>query len=520
MKLDVLFVSILIVFGSSILALIGLVLRKKVKKTPEIRVLGFLMWVNVLYIIGYALELSASSLELKLIFNHVQYFGLPFIAPLWLMLCQGFRSKQKRTNRIVTILLFLLPVTTLVMNLTHTSNGLYYSSYDVVSWGGFDVVVFTKGLWYYAENFYKTGLLAVSVGLYANTFVRSSGIRKKQAAYLLMLSVIGFLLSVSSVISPTTVTIDFICILLSISMILIAVSLYKYELFGLMPLAYSRLFDVLDQPILILSEHGTVVRANAEAVRVFADIDAKRQTMLSELFDSDGDAPSAAEAGTRGCKKTMNGQTRYYAVNMISLDPESPDNTRGYLAVLTDTTSHVEQVRSLENLAAGDPLTGLYNRRHFFATSGQIFDTAKASGLPVSLVVFDIDNFKAINDGFGHQAGDYVLRSVSEAISHQLRSNDMLARFGGDEFILMLGSADTDTALSVADRICSAVRNGEYMFDGKRIELTLSAGIGGGCTTLFKDMDELMALADNALYDAKSSGRNRVCVSKQCEKEG
>ncbi len=519
MKLDVLFVSILIVFGTFILVLVGLVLRNKVK-TSEIRVLGFLLGVNTLYIIGYALELSASSLELKLIFNHVQYSGLPFIAPLWLMMCRRFYRKRHAAHWLMTVMLFVLPAVTLVLNLTHTVNGLYYSSFQMVKWDGFDVLVFTKGPWYYVENVYKTTLLAVSVGLYTVTFFRSSGIRKKQSASLLALSVIGFLLSASSVINTTTATIDFMCILLSASMILIAVSVYKYELFGLMPLAYSRLFDVLDQPIFVLSESGTIIRANTKASQVFtAAMDVRKKQMLSDIFDSEGDNANLTRTETKLYRKTGNGQDRYYTVNMISLDPESSDSARGYLAVLTDTTSHIEQIRSLETLAAGDPLTGLFNRRHFFTASGKIFAAANASEQPVSLVVFDIDHFKGINDVFGHQAGDYVLRSVAEAISHQLRSDDVLARFGGDEFVLMLGAADTDTALTVASRICASVHNTEYEFDGNRIKLTLSAGIGGGKAPQFKDLDELMSLADNALYDAKSTGRNRVCVSKKCKKK-
>lgn len=520
LKLDVLFVSILIMIGSLILVLIGLILRKK-PKTSEIGVLGFLLGVNALYIIGYALELAASSPELKLIFNHVQYIGLPFIAPLWLIMCRQFCRKQSGPLKKTTVILFLLPVVTLVLNLTHTVNGLYYSDYRMVSWGGFDAVVFTKGLWYFVETGYKTALLAVTVWLYARALSQSSGVRKKQSATLLALSIIGVLLSAASVFSATTATIDFFCILLSSSFVLIAVILFKYELFGLIPLAYSRLFDVLDQPVLILSETRTVVRANAEAAKVFAlNTDVKRQPRLDELFESNAEEGNSDDDDTRYFRKSVDGQPRYFAVNLISLDPESSVNIKGFLAVLTDMTSHIEQIKTLESLAAGDPLTGLYNRRHFFTASEKILSEAKASGHSVSLVVFDIDHFKNINDAYGHQAGDYVLRTVSEAIGHQLRKNDVLARFGGDEFVLMLGSADSAMALTVANRICSAVRDREYTFDGRPISLTLSAGIGGGDAAIFSDLDELLSLADSALYDAKSIGRNRVCVSKQCTKKG
>ena len=519
MKSDVLFVSTLFTFGSIIIAFGCYILLKKTK-TSEIRMLGLLFGANVFYILGYALELLAVSVELKLFFNHFQYIGLAFIVPIWLLLCLQFRyGKLKRS----WFLLFVIPLMTLFFNLTHTINGLYYSAYGLERYMGFDVLVLTKGFWYFVEVASKTLMMSAALWLYAKTFFQATGMRRKQSRSLLILSLFGFLFSVAAFFGTKTSGVDIVCILLSTLSLLIAMTLYKHELFYLIPLAYSKLFDVLDQPILILSDSLKVMRANAEAKKMFSSsLNTGSYHLLQDLFDAEEiKTDRLSEEYAYLFQKTRSGRTHYYSTKLISLSPspEKANDENGYLAVLTDTTSHIEQIRTLETLAAGDPLTGLFNRRHFFTVSKGTLNAAKEQDTPLSLIIFDVDHFKHINDAYGHQMGDHVLRVVSQTISCQLRSNDILGRFGGDEFVLLLDNTDTDTAAAVARRICVAVMKKNYTSDSKHIGLTIRAGVGGGKATMFSDIDDLMTLADSALYDAKSTGRNKVCVNTACAEE-
>jgi diguanylate cyclase (GGDEF)-like protein len=517
MKMEILYVSILLIFGSLLLMFIFLILRRKIK-TPELKIMGLLFAANAFYCFGYAFEMLANTMGDKLFFNHVQYLGLPFIAPLWLLMCLQFCRRWHKSSWKFVLPLLLVAVVTLVLNFTHTLNGLYYTSFMITQAGDISALVFTKGVWYYIETSARMTALSASLYLYAKELKRSDGLRKKQAAFLLLLSIIGLMLSASSVLASTTAVIDVACVLLSVPFVLILVTIYKHELFYLIPQAYSRLFDVLDQPILILSESWAVVKANPEAQRVFADsFKNKKPPLLPELFDGQEESDEPDRCLYR---QARNGHLRYFSVKLISLDTKSTESGKGYLAVMADTTVQVEKIRSLRTLANGDPLTGLYNRRHFFATSNDKLSEAKTLGYPVSLLIFDIDHFKDINDACGHQAGDSVLRSVAGSISYQLRSGDVLARFGGDEFVLMLTAANTEDAESVAQRICAIVRNTEYLYDGRRIPVSISVGIGGGASSRFRDIDELMLLADKALYDAKSTGRDKVCVNAQCRQAG
>jgi diguanylate cyclase (GGDEF)-like protein len=166
----------------------------------------------------------------------------------------------------------------------------------------------------------------------------------------------------------------------------------------------------------------------------------------------------------------------------------------------------VEQLHDeLAYLAGTDPLTGVANRRSFFEQGERERARATRRGTSFSLLVIDVDRFKAINDSYGHVGGDTVLRGLVDAVTACLRPSDTLARFGGDEFCALLPDTDAALARSVAERIQNALGGGE-------IALTVSIGIaewhpGAG------DLTHLIALADAALYRAKEEGRDRIVVA-------
>ena len=165
-----------------------------------------------------------------------------------------------------------MPAVTLVFNLTHCINGIFYSSFAMKKWNGINVLILQKGIWYYIESCWRIVLSVVTVFLYARTFSRTEGIRKMQGLILLILSAFGFLLSVSSLLTTETSPVDLAVLLLSASSILMFATLFKYELFDLIPLAYSQLFNGTDYPVIVLSNSMSVVKANEAAKRMLPQI--------------------------------------------------------------------------------------------------------------------------------------------------------------------------------------------------------------------------------------------------------
>ncbi|MEM9473671.1 MAG: diguanylate cyclase [Pseudomonadota bacterium] len=163
-------------------------------------------------------------------------------------------------------------------------------------------------------------------------------------------------------------------------------------------------------------------------------------------------------------------------------------------------------------LAVVDPLTGLFNRRYADAHTERVVSRAKDSGRSYAVILADIDRFKLVNDSYGHSAGDTVIREVAHRLRDNLRPNDMVARIGGEEFMVVMPDITTDSALSAARRLCARVRDGGIRIDGCPTPLGITASLGLALGMPGEPFEAVVARADGALYDAKNAGRDTVTV--------
>ncbi|AZC32637.1 GGDEF domain protein [Pseudomonas chlororaphis subsp. piscium] len=167
--------------------------------------------------------------------------------------------------------------------------------------------------------------------------------------------------------------------------------------------------------------------------------------------------------------------------------------------------------RAATRSALRDPLTDTGNRIAMDQTLQREIEMARRHLHPLSLLMLDIDHFKRINDSHGHSAGDEVLKAVAASIKAQLRNVDMVFRFGGEEFLILLSNTGRDAAAMVGERLRQAAQAKDYWADGTLIELTVSLG----CSTLLpgESAESLLRRADSALYVAKREGRNRLAMA-------
>ena len=170
---------------------------------------------------------------------------------------------------------------------------------------------------------------------------------------------------------------------------------------------------------------------------------------------------------------------------------------------------------ALARLAVTDLLTGLLNRRGFFEHATSAIAQARRSRVPVAVAMFDIDRFKLINDGYGHDAGDAVLRQVAAALSADQRAGDVLGRFGGEEFVLLTPGNDASQAAITVERLRAAVRSVVLHPAGKAASVTMSAGIAGleDQGDVERSINTALIAADTGLYEAKRSGRDRAVIA-------
>jgi diguanylate cyclase (GGDEF)-like protein/PAS domain S-box-containing protein len=187
-----------------------------------------------------------------------------------------------------------------------------------------------------------------------------------------------------------------------------------------------------------------------------------------------------------------------------------------YTRDITDRKKEEEErkqlIRSLNHLSITDSLTGLFNRRALNDMLTHEIDRASRYNTDLSLILCDVDNFKAINDTHGHTAGDRALQKVAETLKNSLRRADILGRYGGDEFMIILPETGLEGAKSLAEKVRIAVEGLELELElpgQKAISLSLSLGVASCCEPL-ENIDTLVSLADTALYASKQAGRNKV----------
>lgn len=164
----------------------------------------------------------------------------------------------------------------------------------------------------------------------------------------------------------------------------------------------------------------------------------------------------------------------------------------------------------LEQVAATDQITTLYNRYYFFQVAQHVWEEYRRYRRPATLMMLDLDNFKEINDGYGHVFGDYVLRETAGRLKSRTRRVDILARYGGEEFVLLAPNTDTETGLLLAERLRAAVAGGAYEQARHQVNVTVSIGVSSTELQEFSSFQELLEAADQALYSAKRSGKNCV----------
>lgn len=220
---------------------------------------------------------------------------------------------------------------------------------------------------------------------------------------------------------------------------------------------------------------------------------------------------------------TMNGKTRgalVVGMSIIDIANEIP-----FVSMIVDLIGNAfkqsSEIQSVEYSASIDPLTKLYTRGHFAQRFEAEIRRAKNYAQPLSVLLFDIDNFKQINDTYGHAAGDLILIKLGQVFRKFVRSSDIPARFGGEEFVLLMTSANKKQAFTSADNLRVIVESTEFRVPGREspLKVTVSGGVAAyptdGDTTI-----DLLRTADESLYEAKQAGRNRIALRQMLGLDG
>jgi diguanylate cyclase (GGDEF)-like protein/PAS domain S-box-containing protein len=289
------------------------------------------------------------------------------------------------------------------------------------------------------------------------------------------------------------------------------------------------ILECISEGILEINQAGRILFINPAAAAYFSE---EAQTLLGrdffELFKEEDRKfvslllESDIRVASANC---IEHRSRYLSIKSVPIGPDEPNR----IVVISDVTAAMrtrdalEQAnKALSTLSKTDALTGIANRRWFDDRIQQEWRRMQREKKPLTLLLCDVDHFKQFNDRFGHPAGDDCLRFVSELLSDLIkRPGDLAARYGGDEFALILPDTSEEGAIQLAEKLRS--KTGQLDFTeistGKTAAITLSIGIATALPGESHTPANLLSLADNALYEAKQGGRNRI-VFRQLEEQG
>jgi diguanylate cyclase (GGDEF)-like protein/PAS domain S-box-containing protein len=209
---------------------------------------------------------------------------------------------------------------------------------------------------------------------------------------------------------------------------------------------------------------------------------------------------------------TADGQLRWLSDKCFINRQAEPGQPVIIVGIAEDITDKKQLESELQRLATTDALTRSSNRRHFFEGAEQEFEQARQQGTPLSFLMLDIDDFKVINDTYGHQEGDNVLQHIADSGRAALRRGDLFGRIGGEEFAAVFPGCTPQMALQVAERVQREIQSLSFKHDGQTFGITVSQGLTS-LTAEDESVENLFARADAAMYEAKRQGKNRIITA-------
>ncbi|MDP2891538.1 MAG: diguanylate cyclase [Bacillota bacterium] len=479
------------------------------RKTAEARVLAALCLAVLLYTAGYTMELNSASLDTIMIANVIEYVGTPVIPALWLILTFIYTQQKKLLRPWVIALVFLAPLATYIFRFTNDLHHLYYTQITLQN-DPFAIVRLGKGPLYYVSLACAVIALILSSSLYLRQMLRPKG-KKWQQALLFTATLLPLGAIVLLILDIMPYGIDPCPFAIMLSLVLFVVAIFRHGLMNIVPVAYRRAFEAADDCIIILDEDSHIIDFNPAAEKYIDCIN--KDSIGKSFFEVAKNVHLTPSGSVKDGVSTIEehgGKEKYFSIKTNPIY-DKRNKVVGNVVFLEDVTMEMMTLDKLNYYAFTDGLTGTHNRRYFLEQSMQEVNRSKRYERPLAMIILDLDDFKDVNDIFGHQMGDAVLITVAETLKKNLRNADILARFGGEEFIVLLPETDLTGGLYVAERIRKGIEAAEISSKKHTIRVTASFGVTAVNKKDGYDIDTLVQYADKALYAAKSqAGKNSV----------
>lgn len=490
----------------------GILLFNYIMNNSQIHYMRYLavtIACSVIYIFTYMIELHSNSLETALFWNKLQYIVIPVISTLWLITVLLYTGILKKSSSRIIPLLFIIPAITYITRWTNASHFFYYTGYTFQMYGEAGILEIDKGFWYYVQQIYgcvETVFVILIFWIYS---YRVSAAERKNYRLMSLISASSMISIMMLIFDSTNFGLDYTAILFPVPLFLLAYLIAKEDFFEISSTARNQIFNQSNEAMIILNNRNRVIDYNLKAIDFFQENGIKLvNSELNTFYDKNPILIEALNAEQLSIyRDVVNAETRYWEINSNNIFSKN-GRKHGVIKSIRDITKTYVEKKYLEKISKVDELTQLFNRREFNERAAKWIEKSQKHNTQLILLMVDIDYFKKINDTFGHQTGDTVLKRIAKEASMSFKEEDLLARFGGEEFVVMLEGISEREARASAEAYRQRIADLRIMPSAPNYQCTISIGMA-----LYEpkmSLEELIQCADIALYQAKKSGRNKV----------
>ena len=463
----------------------------------------------IVYLSGYLMELTSTNAEEAYAGVKVLYMGANFTAVFVLFFVADYCNI--RLHR------FFVKVPALILSLgaaltmwTTKFHHLVYRDYRFET-VFFNHLAFTPGPLYSVIHIYPVLCTIITMAMLLYQMKKWKNKYRRQLLIFFLCITIPFIAESLYYFSIVTGINIFQIYPTPFSLTIMSLCFYilviRYNIFEVISIAAATAMEHIREGFVLVDKDNNCLSFNSAAAQLFPEIEKLPKGESILIADSWPDELCTMEEGS--FEFSVSDGLKYYRASVSPMFAKNK-TLRAKIILFGEITDSVLLMKKLENAAYIDALTGLYNRKHFSELANVDIERAIRLNQSVYVAMLDLDFFKNVNDTYGHAAGDMVLKTTGEIIHNTIRSYDLLGRYGGEEYVLLLTALDETEAYKLMERIRENMENTVMRYEGKKIKITCSIGLA---KFFEKDtLEDAIKKADIALYAAKNAGRNQVKI--------
>ncbi len=459
----------------------------------------FSSFCTFLYTAGYLLEMTSPTLETAFMGVRVQKMATPFIVLLNYLFVRDIYGEKRLCFRDYC-LLFALPVFNLFTAQAFPLVRLHYTHIEYF-WNG--AIANCQGFLGPVGQLavaYHFFLAFLSIRRILKNLRGKSGLQKRQGLCLLASILVPYIVNVYHTLSYNYLRLDWNPFAVAVGQAMLLYSVRRQNLLNVVPLARAQVIESMVDAFIVCGQDFSFLDANRAAKQLFPE--------LSTLVPGERMEQVARFKHAGEMSLQIDGEIRFYTVTQTHILPNSRDSA--ICIVFHDITDKEIQLKKLYGKATFDPLMHIYNRATFFDRANFMLNNHQAQARSCALLMIDLDNFKLVNDTYGHSCGDKVLKTVAIMTKSHFRHN-IVGRYGGEEIVVLLENISASQLYASAEKLRANIEDTVIPYQEQAIKVTASIGMAHSPAGRVPSLEDMLAQADMALYKAKNSGRNRVC---------